>query len=227
MYILVDNLLPFLVAGEGGVAHGAHIGGFIAGAIAAVVIERTGWSKQPADIDPDPRPTGTGDVRVALADGRYAEAAQAYFALPEAEAERAISPDEAVALAQWLREHGHPDAALTLLLRVIRARPRAAGIAEAHALAGSVLLREMGEPTEAFQHLPDRTRPIAAAGDAGAHPPGARCDRRPAEEARGPAEHAAAVGVLTRQRPRRPAASGEGLPSRLRRPGAATSGSAR
>ena len=153
MYILVDNLLPFLMAGEGGVAHGAHIGGFIAGAIAAAVIERTGWSKQPTDIEPDPRPTGTGDVRVALADGRYAEAARDYFALPEAEAERAISPDEAVALGQWLREHGHPDAALTLLLRVIHARPRAAGIAEAYALAGSVLLREMGEPTEAFQHL--------------------------------------------------------------------------
>ena len=92
-------------------------------------------------------------MRVALADGRYAEAARDYFALPEAEAERAISPDEAVALGQWLREHGHPDAALTLLLRVIHARPRAAGIAEAYALAGSVLLREMGEPTEAFQHL--------------------------------------------------------------------------
>ena len=153
MYLVVDNLLPFLLSGEGGVARGAHIGGFIAGAIAAFVIARTGWSMHPADIEPEARPTGTGDVRVALVDGRHADAARAYFALPEAEAERAISPDEAVALGQWLREHGHPDAALTLLRRVIRAWPRAAGIAEVHALAGSILLRDMGEPTEAFQHL--------------------------------------------------------------------------
>jgi membrane associated rhomboid family serine protease len=153
MYLLADNLLPFLLAGEGGVAHGAHIGGFIAGGLAAAVMGRTGWSKQPQDLEPEPRPTGTGDVRVALEDGLHEDAARAYFALPAAEAERALSPDEAVALARWLREHGHPDAALTMLRRVIRARPRAAGIAEAHALAGSVLLREMGEPTEAFQHL--------------------------------------------------------------------------
>jgi len=31
-YLVADNLLPFLIAGEGsGVAHGAHIGGFLAG----------------------------------------------------------------------------------------------------------------------------------------------------------------------------------------------------
>jgi membrane associated rhomboid family serine protease len=32
IYLLWDNVLPFLVShGSGGVAHGAHIGGFIAG----------------------------------------------------------------------------------------------------------------------------------------------------------------------------------------------------
>jgi membrane associated rhomboid family serine protease len=153
MYLLVDNLLPFFLAGEGGVAHGAHIGGFIAGGLVAAAMERTGWAKQPADLAPEPEPTGTGDVRMALADGRYEDAARAYFALPASEAERAVSPYEAVALAQWLREHGHPDAALTLLRRVIHDRPRGAGTAEAHALAGSILLREMGEPTEAYQLL--------------------------------------------------------------------------
>ena len=153
MYLLVDNLLPFLLAGESGVARGAHIGGFIAGALVAAVMDRSGWMKQPGDLEPEERHTGAGDVRVALADGRYGDAARGYLALPAAEAERAVSPDEAVALGQWLREHGHPDAALTLLRRVIHERPRAAGIAEAHALAGSLLLREMGEPTEAFQHL--------------------------------------------------------------------------
>jgi membrane associated rhomboid family serine protease len=153
LFLLVDNLLPFLFAGEGGVAHGAHIGGFIAGAIAAVAVARIGWSRHPEDIEPEVRHSGAGDVRVALADGRYADAARAFFALPPSEAATAISPDEAVALGQWLREQGHPEAALTLLRRVVRARPTSAGIAEVHALAGSILLRELGEPTEAYQHL--------------------------------------------------------------------------
>jgi membrane associated rhomboid family serine protease len=153
MYLLVDNLLPFLVAGEGGVAHGAHIGGFVAGVAVAFAMDRVGGARAPSDLEPERRPSGAGDVHFALADGRYEDAARAYFALDAEEARRALSPDDAVALAQWLREHRHPDAALTLLRRVIRDRPRAAGIAEAHALAGSLLLREAGNPTAAYQSL--------------------------------------------------------------------------
>jgi membrane associated rhomboid family serine protease len=153
MYLVADNLLPFLFAGAGGVAHGAHIGGFIAGALVAFLMGRQGWAKAPADLEPDPRPSGTGDVRMALADGRYEEAARAYFALPAPVARGAVTADEAVALAGWLRENGHADAALTLLRRVLHERPTGPGAAEANAMAGSLLLREMGEPTAAYQHL--------------------------------------------------------------------------
>jgi membrane associated rhomboid family serine protease len=38
-YLVLDNLLPFLIApAGGGVAHGAHIGGFLAGAAVALVM---------------------------------------------------------------------------------------------------------------------------------------------------------------------------------------------
>lgn len=41
VYLFLDNVLPILVAGaQGGVAHGAHIGGFIAGMAAAFVLGR-------------------------------------------------------------------------------------------------------------------------------------------------------------------------------------------
>ncbi|MGH8630006.1 MAG: rhomboid family intramembrane serine protease [Burkholderiales bacterium] len=41
LYLLVDNLLPLFIAPSGaGVAYGAHIGGFIAGAIAAWFMQR-------------------------------------------------------------------------------------------------------------------------------------------------------------------------------------------
>jgi membrane associated rhomboid family serine protease len=39
-YLLVDNLLPFFAGGTSAVAHGAHIGGFVAGAAAALVFPR-------------------------------------------------------------------------------------------------------------------------------------------------------------------------------------------
>ena len=41
-YLVVDNLLPFLVNGTagGGVAHGAHIGGFLAGMGLALASDR-------------------------------------------------------------------------------------------------------------------------------------------------------------------------------------------
>ena len=42
MYLILDNVLPFVLAsqGGGGVAHGAHFGGFIAGFVVAVVMGR-------------------------------------------------------------------------------------------------------------------------------------------------------------------------------------------
>ena len=41
-YLVLDNIVPFLIAGGrgGGVAHGAHIGGFVAGVVAAWIHDR-------------------------------------------------------------------------------------------------------------------------------------------------------------------------------------------
>ena len=154
IYLLFDNLVPFLFAGEGGVAHGAHIGGFLAGGAVAFVMDRFSAAKRPRDIKtPKDRPTGGAAVRDALAAGRYEEAASDYFALPAAAARGALTPDEAVALGRWLRQHGHADAALVMLRRVVRDTPRARGLAEVYALAGSILVHDKREATAAFQYL--------------------------------------------------------------------------
>ena len=154
MYLLVDNLLPFLVAGEGGVAHGAHLGGFIAGGLVAWLMDRRGLAVPPADIEaPEAPPTGAGAVRAALADGRHDDASRAYFALPAPAARGALSADEAVELASWLRRAGHPDAALQLLRRVVRDVPRGEGLAGVYALAGTILLEDRHEPAAAYQYL--------------------------------------------------------------------------
>jgi hypothetical protein len=92
-------------------------------------------------------------VREALERGDYAEAASEYFELPSAAARGALAPDEAVALASWLRRNKHSNAALALLRRAVRDTPRGKGLAEVYALAGFILLEDRGEATAAFQYL--------------------------------------------------------------------------
>jgi membrane associated rhomboid family serine protease len=153
MYLVLDNLLPFLFAGEGGVAHGAHIGGFIAGAIAAWAMDRRGVSARPVLVERPEAGRAAGSLRTELAEGRFAEAARGYFALPAAAARGALNADEAVRLASWLRREGHADAALALLRRVVRDVARSPGLAEVYALTGQILLEDRGEPTAAYQYL--------------------------------------------------------------------------
>jgi membrane associated rhomboid family serine protease len=153
MFLVVDNLLPFLVAGEGGVAHGAHIGGFLAGAAAAWVVERRRTDSRPVEVEAEAHPSGVAGVRQALDGGRYGEAARGYFALPAASARGAITPEEALELGRWLRAAGRSDAALALLRRVVRDAPRQPGLGEVHALLGTMLLEDQGEATAAFQYL--------------------------------------------------------------------------
>jgi hypothetical protein len=136
------------------VAHGAHIGGFVVGGLVAWFMDRRGLAARPAAIEPpDVRPTGAEAVRVALADGRFADAARSWFALPASLARGALSADEAVGLASWLRQGGHSEAALQLLRRVVRDVPTGEGMAEVYALAGMILLDDRHEPTAAYQYL--------------------------------------------------------------------------
>lgn len=154
MYLVWDNLVPFFLAGEGGVAHGAHIGGFVAGGLAAWLMDRRGVTARPARFGAVPgAPSGADAVRLALAEGRAADAAQAYFELPPSLARGALSADEAVELAGWLRRNGFAPAALSLLRRVVRDQPQAPGLAEVYAAAGLLLLLDLHEPTAAYQYL--------------------------------------------------------------------------
>lgn len=150
LYLVADNLLPFLLAGEGGVAHGAHIGGFVAGALVAWVMDRRGLAP-PAAL-PVGSPHGPADVRGPFAAGRLEEAARAYFSLPPARAAGILRPAEALALARWLRQDGQSEAALVVLRRSLR-DARGGGLAELAALAGLILLEDRGEATAAYQYL--------------------------------------------------------------------------
>ncbi len=158
-YLLVDNLLPFLIStgGGGGVAHGAHIGGFVAGLAGAWMIERRAVLSGKAGYEPevavDEAPTAT--IGTAIEQGDMARAATAYFTLPADQARRALRPAESLALGDWLAAAGHGDAALVVYRRHLRDYPAHATAAAAHLGAGLAQLEHLGQVAPAYQHFLD------------------------------------------------------------------------
>jgi membrane associated rhomboid family serine protease len=160
-YLVVDNLLPFLVSRGtegGGVAHGAHIGGFIAGLAAAFVMNRRQVAERPEEYRAVPAPQpGSKSLAELIAesirDGEYGDAAKVYFSLPAEESRKVLSPTDSLVLGEWLAQNNHSRAALTVFQRHIRDYPLGPGLAEAHAYAGILQLHAFGESTAAYQHL--------------------------------------------------------------------------
>jgi len=163
-YLLVDNVLPFLLSRGmegGGVAHGAHIGGFLAGLALAWYMDRREVAAPPPEFresvhaPAETRDASAPAIARALARGDFAEAADAYFALPPDETRRALTPEDSLQLADWLKRNGHPRAALIVYRRHLRDYPQGPGAAEAHVGAGLVQLNDLGQATPAFQHFLD------------------------------------------------------------------------
>ena len=163
IYLVVDNLLPFLAtrgAGGGGVAYGAHIGGFIGGLAYAWWLERHEVRRRPADFEPDPAvpafdadPSSVRGIRQLIAAGEHERAAPAYFSLSPARTARLLMPVDSINFGRWLANNGHPDAALVVYQRHLRDYPLGPYAAEAHLGAGLVQLYARNQPTAAYQHL--------------------------------------------------------------------------
>jgi len=172
IYLILDNLLPYLlVSGDAGVAHGAHIGGFLAGLAAAWLMDRREVTARPEDfadaprVSPDQTPDWAARIAEAIDNGRMDEAAVEYFEVPAHASRGILTPERSLALARWLDEHRHLEAALAVARRHLRDFPNGPGLAEAHLLAGRALL-ESGQPTPAYQHflaVLDTTRDRATA----------------------------------------------------------------
>ncbi len=163
-YIIFSNIVPFLVTqsqGGGGVAHGAHIGGFFAGLAVAFVMDRRNMFSRPKEYRtarrsarPRTSPLTTGDaIAHAVENGNFDEAAKLYFQVPAPRTRRLIEPDVSIELGNWLAHHGHARAALTVFQRQLRDFPGGLSAAEAHANAGLLQLHAFDEPTAAYQHL--------------------------------------------------------------------------
>ena len=163
-YLLADNLLPFLIARGmegGGVAHGAHIGGFLGGLAIAWFMDRrevTGRPEEyrrPVHAAPETGEIPADAVTQALARADFADAAETYFAIDPEKTRRILTPEQSLALADWLQRNGRHRAALTVYRRHLRDYPHGPGAAEAHVGAGIVQLTFLDQPTPAYQHFLD------------------------------------------------------------------------
>lgn len=165
IYILIDNLLPFLTGAQTNVAFGAHIGGFFAGLIIAWGGERFAWrwpwtdkfwrlgrtnGKRAATEESEAR-TALTDVRQALSHKAPDEAIDALTRIDRNEVAQ-LEPNECVVLANWLEDAGHSIAATRLLRRCLANHQRAENLADVYLMLGVMRLRQ-GQPTAAYQYL--------------------------------------------------------------------------
>lgn len=148
-YLVVDNLLPALFAsGSGGVAHGAHIGGFLAGWAIAAAAPRLGRRPRRSGVDArDPNPTER--FHLLVADGKIREAAGLLHQLgPSRSPGLAAELD----LARRAEAAGELELALGVYRRAASVHASRPGVASAHLGAARVLLA-LDAPTVAYQEL--------------------------------------------------------------------------
>ena len=158
-YLVFSNLMPFLISQGmpgGGVAYGAHIGGFLGGLGWAWWSGRREVSARPPEYRRGPSAPGpsAGEfVAKMVEEGQFSDAAQTYFRLSSEQSKRLLTPGHSIALGDWLTRHRHSDAALVVYQRHLRDYPLGPLAAEAHLGAGLVQLNELGQPAAAYQHF--------------------------------------------------------------------------
>lgn len=165
-YIVADNLLPFLLGAQSGVAYGAHIGGFLSGLVIAWIGEYFAWhlpwknefgqlgkasASQNVTDENVPAASRLGDIRTAIAQDAAAQAIKTLAKMDRQEI-AGLRPNECVILAEWLEQAGHTIAATQLLRNCLAANPGASNLADVYLALGLMRLRQ-NQPTAAYQYL--------------------------------------------------------------------------
>ncbi len=165
-YLLIENLLPFLLqpAGGSGVAHGAHIGGFAAGLLGAFLVNQISGAQRRREARSLGEPGAPGtttatsggpeSVLAAAQEGDPHEALRRYLRLLPSE-RRQVPGALVASLGDLLAGDGQTDAALALYQQGIADHPRGPGLDRLFLGVGLALLHGKGRPTAAYQYLMD------------------------------------------------------------------------
>lgn len=172
-YLVANNILPYLaergIGREGGVAHAAHIGGFLAGMAGAFGLnllrgaqpvprpqahhERARWgSPEARRIVHRPVEDPSATFAQAMREARMEEAAHA-FARIAREGGAPPSAEHVFRLGYWLYEGGFVPDAAAVFRYYIRNFPRGPDLDRVHLGLGILLARRLGQPTPAREHL--------------------------------------------------------------------------
>jgi len=151
--------------GSGGVAHGAHIGGFLAGMAIALGLD---WLpglrkvqkiyKVPDEESPRQRQAEAGltpaqAIAAHLRDGNYADAVRHYFSLDSREERLGLNSDVVLALGEYLLGARAYDEAQTLFRRFVSERPNDREIDRAFLGAGKAMIHQPRHITSAYQYF--------------------------------------------------------------------------
>jgi len=165
-YLLVDNLLPFLLTqgGGSGVAHGAHIGGFLAGLGVAFAVDRPpgfwrlwqsnkAYHEAPAFTVEEPK-IGIGDqIARLLGQNDRHRAALLYETLKGRTERRGIADEAVLSIAGSLLTAGEYDRALAIYRRFSVERPTSPLLDRALLGAGKALIQKPRCLTSAYQYF--------------------------------------------------------------------------
>ena len=161
VYLVVDNLLPFLTRSMegGGVAYGAHIGGFGAGLLMALALDRLPGRLRLHGLRPKV-PRQRANLADAVTDlvrsvdrGDLAHAVVRYRELESRAQRNQVATHNLLAVGEHLLASGAPDEALTVFRRLIAERPGDKGQARAHLGAGKALLHKSRCDTSAWHYF--------------------------------------------------------------------------
>jgi membrane associated rhomboid family serine protease len=158
-YLLVDNLLPFLLTGSdgGGVAHGAHIGGFLAGMGLAAASDRLPGLLQLKGPRISRSRANLVDVMTeivrALERGDLAHAAARFLTLESRQQRGQLATANVLAIGGYLLDNGRPELALTVFRRLIAERPGDSGLDRAYLGAGQAMLQNTRCDTAAWHYF--------------------------------------------------------------------------
>lgn len=157
-YLIIDNLLPFVLTGDqgGGIAHGAHIGGFLGGlAVAWLGNNRQHlFAREPEDgMAPMASLTSLQQFCPTVRAGELDAAAACYFGLKTREQRRELTSEDLLTVGEYLLQSGQSLRALTLFRRMVAERPRDPALDRALYGAGRAMLHNPRYATSAYHYF--------------------------------------------------------------------------
>ncbi len=158
IYLVISNIFPFIAdfGAESGVAHGAHIGGFLAGVLIAWAANRMpdfAFRKGEGAQEETPRElTGAERVRRSLRMGNVGQATLRFLSLSPAQ-QGSLATTELLEMGEFLLDRRDYHGALTIFRRLIAERPNDPLVDQAYFGAGRATLPISRNPVTARNYF--------------------------------------------------------------------------